>query len=292
MELLQLRYFMIVAKYENMSKAAKELFIAQPAVSQSIARLEKELGLELFVREGKKIQLNEAGKKLQKKIPKLMKAYEEIEWEMKQFAQNQKKLITINLKASSDRMSDLILAYQKEHPEIEFHLLQGTKDTDSQGSYDIKISSTKDGQGQEVLLREEIGLMIPLSLFQGKGNCISLNQVRDLPFVGLEKSSQLRKMSDDFCEQIGIMPKYVIESDSPAFVRKVLEAGSGIAFFPSYTWKQPNCDRLRFFHIQEGPLERCITMDLSETARKKDYVSDFCNYVRNTLVSSINKAIE
>ena len=50
MELLQLRYFCVVAKHQNMTKAAAELMISQPALSKTIASLEKELGTPLFVR--------------------------------------------------------------------------------------------------------------------------------------------------------------------------------------------------------------------------------------------------
>ena len=61
MELLQLRYFCVVAKHQNMTKAAAELMISQPALSKTIASLEKELGTPLFVRRNRSIFLNRAG---------------------------------------------------------------------------------------------------------------------------------------------------------------------------------------------------------------------------------------
>ena len=62
MELNQLHYFVAVAHCENITKAAKELFITQPALSRVILRLEQELGTPLFDRHGGRVTLNEHGK--------------------------------------------------------------------------------------------------------------------------------------------------------------------------------------------------------------------------------------
>lgn len=62
MELFQLNYFRKVADYENISKAAEELYISQPALTKAIHNLENELGTPLFDRQGKTITLNPAGK--------------------------------------------------------------------------------------------------------------------------------------------------------------------------------------------------------------------------------------
>lgn len=62
MELTQLRHFVVVARTENITKAAKELFITQPALSRTILRLEHELGTPLFDRSGGRLTLNNKGK--------------------------------------------------------------------------------------------------------------------------------------------------------------------------------------------------------------------------------------
>lgn len=58
MDLTQLQYFQILAREENMSRAAEKLHVAQPAISASMSRLEKELDARLFDRKGRKIVLN------------------------------------------------------------------------------------------------------------------------------------------------------------------------------------------------------------------------------------------
>ena len=61
MELLQLRYFCTVAHYQSVTRAAAELMISQPALSKSLRNLETELGVKLFDRTGRGIQLNSTG---------------------------------------------------------------------------------------------------------------------------------------------------------------------------------------------------------------------------------------
>ena len=61
MELHQLNCFLEVAKLEHITQAAEQLHITQPALSKVIARLEEDLGVKLFDREGKNIRLNEYG---------------------------------------------------------------------------------------------------------------------------------------------------------------------------------------------------------------------------------------
>lgn len=77
MELLQLHYFRKVARLQHLSQAARELHITQPALSQMIAKLEKELGAPLFSREGRRIRLNAFGEAFLKKVETALEALEE-----------------------------------------------------------------------------------------------------------------------------------------------------------------------------------------------------------------------
>ena len=88
MELLQLRYFLTAAQYEHMTKAAEQLQIAQPALSQAIHRLETELGVSLFERKNRSIELNDAGKLLQKRLLPLISALDRIPQELGKFSRN------------------------------------------------------------------------------------------------------------------------------------------------------------------------------------------------------------
>lgn len=61
MNIQHLRYFEVIAYYENISKASQQLMVSQPALSNVLQQLESELGTPLFDRQGKKITLNKTG---------------------------------------------------------------------------------------------------------------------------------------------------------------------------------------------------------------------------------------
>lgn len=68
MELLQLRYFKDAAELENFSMVAKKNMVPQPSISKTIGKLEDELGVLLFDRQGKRIVLNDNGKFFYEKV--------------------------------------------------------------------------------------------------------------------------------------------------------------------------------------------------------------------------------
>ena len=118
MELLQLRYFLVAAKYQHMTKAAEVLQIAQPALSQSIKRLEQELGVSLFEREKRNIRLNDAGRFLEQKLLPIMAALDEIPSEIQKKERMNQRTIHLNLLAATRLVTDCIIAYKELHPEI------------------------------------------------------------------------------------------------------------------------------------------------------------------------------
>ena len=77
MDLTQLEYFRVVARYENITRAAKDLYVSQPTLSQSIARLESSLGIELFDRVNGKLHLNDAGRMF---LERVNNAFFELTW--------------------------------------------------------------------------------------------------------------------------------------------------------------------------------------------------------------------
>ena len=81
MELIQMKYFLAVAREESISKAADFLYITQPSLTRQIQKMEKEVGQPLFTR-GKKMRLTEAGQLLRRRAEEILSLYEKPEREL------------------------------------------------------------------------------------------------------------------------------------------------------------------------------------------------------------------
>ena len=86
MTLTQMRYFYEVCKWRSITKAAASLHISQPTVSIAMADLEKESGLNLFRREGKKLSLTEDGSLLLSKITPILANLQQLDRDIKDMA--------------------------------------------------------------------------------------------------------------------------------------------------------------------------------------------------------------
>src|SRR5256886_1659607 len=107
MDLLQLHYFRTVARLEHMTRAAEELLIAQPALSQTIARLEDDLGVPLFDRLGRRIRLNLFGRAFLGRVERIFAELDQGQRELADLAGGEQGQVDLALGAAThiDRKS-------------------------------------------------------------------------------------------------------------------------------------------------------------------------------------------
>ena len=248
MELLQLEYFMATANLEHMTRAAESLHIAQPALSQSIKRLETELGVKLFSRTGRNIRLTEAGLKLQKRLTPILDALEKIPAELADATDIAERTVSLKILSASELITDIIIEYKDMHPEIIFQLSQSLDAT----GWDIKVTSTSQGSPapeEHSVFHEEIFLAVPLSSGISASESIDLAQVRKAPFISLSKARPFRVLCDNLCMSKGFTPNVIFESDNPGAVRDLIGAGLGVAFWPAYSWGKFHSDKVKLLPI-------------------------------------------
>lgn len=279
MELQQLRYFLEVANSQHISKSAQRLHIAQPALSQSIHRLERELGVKLFEAKGRNIVLTEYGKHLKNKIEPMLNTLDIIPNELKAMYDESYSIININVLAASTVITQAIIEYQKHNPSARFQLMQ--KDEES---YDIKITTDikyKADNDNEYILKERIFLAVPNNEKYKLINAISLNEVEMEGFITLSGSKQFRYICDRYCHQAGITPNYIFESDSPAAVKNTIGANIGVGFWPEFSWGELKDDKVKLLEIKEPNCFRNVIVSCDNIENKN--VKAFYEYLTKYL---------
>lgn len=101
MEINQIKQFRVIAQTESISKAAELLYIAQPSLSQTLKRLETELGTPLFERRGRRIVLNGAGKIFLKYCDDILSSLDSAEKEISEYIGSEKSDIHILVESTS-----------------------------------------------------------------------------------------------------------------------------------------------------------------------------------------------
>lgn len=268
MELTQLKYFYAAAECGHITKAAEKLHIAQPALTQSIRRLENELGVKLFVRKGRSIALSRCGDYLYKQLGVVLKTLDRVPDELMKISELEGKTIRVNIIAASLLTTELIIEYKRLHPDIKFILHQSEDDDCCDCTVSTDLPEYLPNIPKSCLSRsfsEEIKLAVPADSYYSKLNSIQLSDTKDNGFISLSGSKPFHTICEAFCRKVGFAPEVVFESDSPSTVRGLIGAGMGIGFWPSYTWGNINTDNVVLLPISYPDCRRKLTVICNNT---------------------------
>lgn len=289
MDLLQLRYFQVVARLENMTRAAEELHIAQPSLSKTIARLEESVGVPLFERQGRRIRLNQFGKIFLKRVERSINELEEGQREVADLAGLERGSVTVGA-TTSQHLPHIFREYLTLHPHVKFRFLQVTQHLEIQerlmnGEIDLCISTLPIDQLGiicEPLTIEEIFLAVPPEHRLAGRKSIQLKEVANEPFINQTTECGLREITNDFCQQAGFTPNIAniaLESPTPEVICSLVKAGFGNAFIPAYWWDGINTDSLVKLHIENPTCQRTIWLSWVKEHYLSMAARDFSKFV-------------
>lgn len=288
MDILQLKYFLVTAEHEHMTKAARFLHIAQPALSQSIKHLEKELGVSLFERKNRSIRLNACGKLLQSELLPIINKLDSLPEHLKQTGEYASCTIHLNILAASALVTQSIISFKKLYPEVNFRLSQDTKNMD----FDICIScsaSDKIPNDSILLLQEKILLVVPNTSKYASMKSISLKQIKQEGFISFSGARPFRIICDDYCKQEGFKPKIIFESDNQECIRNLIESNFGVAFWSEYALGKLTAQNAVMIPISEPECRRNIyAIQNQYSINNKKYVTAFLNHLIKFMIDIQN----
>ncbi|HZG17275.1 MAG TPA: LysR family transcriptional regulator [Candidatus Bathyarchaeia archaeon] len=264
MEWQQLEYFQTLARLQHVTRAAEFLSISQPALSRSIARLEEELGVPLFTRQGRTIMLNRYGKLFLHRVDRILAEFHNGKQELHDLVHPEHGEVALGFlhTLGTSIIPDLIGTFRTLSPSIRFQLIQNHSysllDHMNEGELDLCLiaepTETKMHIQWVPLWTEEIFAILPPWHPLAECKSIMLEEIADESFIFLKKGYALRETTDRLFRQLGINPKVTFEGEEVATVAGLVGAGLGVSLLPDVGMdksktvqihvRQPKCNRV------------------------------------------------
>ena len=283
MELLQLRYFLAVAESEHMTNTAKLLHIAQPALTQSIHRLEQELGVSLCERARRGIRLSPAGAYDRDRVKPAMETLEKVARDVQQFQQGEQAVVPVRLHPASALANAGKAANTELNPHVSFEITQDERERHRDvivTTITPRGSSTVENAMEKTPFSELICIPVPAG--SALGETASLSDFASERFIALAGSRRFREVCDTFCARRAFTPHIAFESDNPLVVKKMIGLGLGVGFWPDHSWGKLDPASWRLVQLRVTAFRRDVIVALtsrctpdSEAQRFYDFLLDY-----------------
>ena len=294
MDIRQIEYFVEVAKQLSFTKAAASLHVSQPSLSKAIQNIEVELGVPLFYRSSKQLELTDAGEAVLVNALRVLESFQNLRSELTDIMNLKKGQIRIGIPpiVGAEFFSKLISIYKEQYPYIEILLTEvGTKSIRqliAAGELDIGLvcSATSPNEQLETIrfLQDPLQLIIHETNPLSQLTSVELQQLKEESFIIYRKDFVLYDQIIEECNKYQFFPVIACETTQKDLFIEMVNAKLGIALLP-----QKIAEKIPYADIKRIPLEgNPITLELGITWKKNKYLSfavrEFINLAQRFIV--------
>jgi LysR family transcriptional activator of glutamate synthase operon len=270
MELRQLRYLVALADERHFTRAAARAHVAQPALSQQIRRLERELGLPLVERTTRRVALTEAGARLVERARRALAELEAGQAELQELSGIRTGRVAIGaIQALGPLDLPLLLArFHERHPGVELAVREEPSETLAtmvqEGSLDLAFLSAgeqaADGAlAQRRLATEALVALLPAGHRLAARKRLRLAELSEEQFIGYREGATIRQVLVSAAGAAGFQPRFVFESNEVPRIRALVARGLGVAILPGSESK-PDEDPIAVVPLHRPTLRRDVTL--------------------------------
>lgn len=285
MELLQLTYFCDAAECQNFSRTAARFGVPTSNISQSVKRLENELGVKLFTRQSNRVTLSEEGRVFYKDARRALRALDDARTHLAELTDEVRGEIRISIRSNRRIATLAIEEYKRLYPGVQIVVSHGEPRTNV--DYDFIISGDGSLRGHNagrLILTERILLAVDTASHLATFDSVEVASLSEERFVGFAEGSSLSALTDSICRGAGFIPNVAISTDDPYYVRKYVEMGLGIALVPEISWRGLFSDRIKLIDI--GSYTRNTYLYTAEGASSLA-ARLFCDVLTNTFLREL-----
>ncbi|KVO99733.1 LysR family transcriptional regulator [Burkholderia ubonensis] len=292
MELKQLRYFVAVADELHFGRAAKRLFISQPALSFDIRKFEDALGVQLFARTSKSVALTNAGEVLLGEARRLLLQAAEAERLTVRSASGYAGRLRVGFVHSMlyRGLPDAVRRFEADHPGVEIVLSEMNTQAQVQaiqrgqidlgyahwGHFPPEVDSTP-------IHTEPFVCCLPAGHPLARRRQVALAALADEPFILFPRDAapHYHDLIIAQCVNAGFSPLIRHEARLWQTILSMIEFGMGVALVPRVL-QQVKSDRLAFRPLKDAPLES-RTLELKRSGSAEPVALRFADYLRASI---------
>lgn len=240
MELHQLRYFGAIARAGSFTRAAEQLGIAQPSLSQQIKRLEKDLGTTLFDRLGRSVRLTSSGEGLHKMALGILQQVAEAESRIAALNEGYDSLRvgvipTIMPYFIARKIGDFLRRFPRVNPQFREETTSQLVEALQAGEIDLAVVSLPVPKADIVcseLFREELLLVVPRKHPLGSHSTVNLQDLRNERLLLLKEGHCLRDDVLTACTRAKAELRSVFETNQMESIFELVRSGFGLSVVP------------------------------------------------------------
>jgi len=293
MEIRQLRSAVAIAKRLSFTAAAEDLALAQPALSQQIAALERELGVRLFERTNRRVALTDAGRAFVKRAERIIADVGAAAEEMTAYAGGLRGRVVIGTYQSFAEyvLPKLLGRFHAENPGIEVALREGIADALlaglRDGAVDVFVGHLADASPVtgnfliEPLYEDELAIAVSARHRLAERSGVRMEELRDEPFVIFRPGSASTHRLNSAARAAGFEPRVAFESEDSLTVRSLVAEGLGVALYPRTLGNTPG-PNIALLSVEPQRIMRTMAL-VTRTDPFGPAVRRFVDFIRDAL---------
>lgn len=293
MDIHQMQYVLAVAKYRNFTLAAESCYISQSSLSQQVSNLEKELGIRLFNRTTRTIQITEAGEAFVQMAADILRNIDLLAQTMSTYSGFLRGTISIGSITALEKInfSNLIADFYSHYPNLTLNIFQGKSlsllESIDKRTIDVAFLTQPPSCDYpnikfELMGVDEYVLLVPDSHPLASRDVVDLAELKDERFIFHNPEQAASSLCLQACAEAGFTPNVVCHFDASSIALSLIRSGIGIGFLPS--------EELEYFHVKgirqlklTKPIEKRIVMATSSKGKPSHLVSTFVQFVENRI---------
>ncbi len=297
MNMKQALYFKTIAQYGTITAAAKQLYISQPSLSQTLRQIEDEVGTPLFDRSTSPFHLTYAGERYLKAVEAMLDIETRLKEEIESIRRDDggRLRLGISVTRAMQVLPDVIPIFTKAYPNVTIELTEAASASLEgllqKGQIDLALAALEANEANiayELIEKESIGILAgkdsQLAQLVPSGTPINLEMVEKEVFVSLDTSHSSRIIQDRLFRRYNIRPKILLETSSLEVARRVaLKSGACMVLPDVYADEFVFNSGGAFYPLKDYENHRHFYACYRNDENTKKYIRDFVSITTSVL---------